>query len=83
MYIFNRNIFSLHTGDPLGTVIETSINNPESMFHQPGGCGEQNMMRLAPTLYILRYLKTTGKLTPSMEEKGYRFIRDGTFLCFL
>lgn len=44
---------------------------------QPGGCGEQNMVYLAPTLYAMRYLKVTGKLTPDSEDKGYKYMREG------
>lgn len=44
---------------------------------KPEGCGEQNMMNLAPTLYAMRYLKVTGKLTADSEEKGYKYMREG------
>lgn len=70
-------IYFLHAGDQFGTVIETSINNPDDLLQTPRGCGEQNMMFLAPTLYTMRYLKVTGRLTAAMEDKGYGFIRLG------
>nr|BAK64109.1 complement component 3-1 [Hasarius adansoni] len=64
-------------GDMYGPAVQTSINNPDALFQKPRGCGEQNMMYLAPTLYALRYLKVTGKLTAAAEESGYEFIRHG------
>ena len=67
----------LISGDVYGPAVQTSINNPEALFQKPRGCGEQNMMFLAPTLYALRYLKVTGKLTAAAEESGYEFIRHG------
>lgn len=60
-----------------GPAVETSINNPDALLQKPRGCGEQNMMFLAPTLYTMRYLKVSGKLTAESEEKGYEFIRHG------
>lgn len=35
------------------------------------------MKKLAPTLYAMRYLKVTGKLTAETEEKGYKYMREG------
>lgn len=64
-------------GDMFGPAVATSLNNPEKLLTKPHGCGEQNMMFLAPTLYTMRYLKVSGKLTADSEEKGYAFIRQG------
>uniref|UniRef100_T1E175 Putative complement component n=1 Tax=Cupiennius salei TaxID=6928 RepID=T1E175_CUPSA len=64
-------------GDMFGPVVETAIHNPEGLLQKPRGCGEQNMMFLAPTLYTMRYLKASGRLTADSEAKGYEFIRHG------
>ncbi|GBM70646.1 Complement C3 [Araneus ventricosus] len=64
-------------GDQFGPTIETALNDPDKLLLKPRGCGEQNMMYLAPTLYTMRYLKVKGKITPEVEEKGYGFIRHG------
>ncbi|XP_035221977.1 complement C3-like, partial [Stegodyphus dumicola] len=64
-------------GDQLGPAVDTTINNPDKLLTKPRGCGEQNMMFLAPTLYTMRYLKVKGKITPEVEEKGYGYIRQG------
>ncbi|XP_035209021.1 ophiophagus venom factor-like [Stegodyphus dumicola] len=64
-------------GDQLGPAVEVTINNPDKLLQKPRGCGEQNMMFLAPTLYTMKYLKVKGKITPEIEEKGYAYIRHG------
>lgn len=64
-------------GDEFGPTVETSVQDPEKLMLLPRGCGEQNMMFLAPTMYTMRYLKVTGKVTRENEEKGYGFIRKG------
>lgn len=64
-------------GDEFGPTVETSIQDPDKLILLPVGCGEQNMIYLAPTMYTMRYLKVTGKMTREQEEKGYDFIRKG------
>nr|BAK64110.1 complement component 3-2 [Hasarius adansoni] len=64
-------------GDVFGPAVQTATENPEGLVQLPYGCGEQNMKWLAPTLYAMKYLKVTGKLTPHIEEKGYQYMREG------
>ncbi|GFQ73057.1 complement C3, partial [Trichonephila clavata] len=64
-------------GDQFGATVETAINEPDQLLKKPRGCGEQNMMYLAPTLYTMKYLKVKGKITPEIEDKGFSFIRHG------
>lgn len=53
------------TGDLLGP----SVDGLENLLSMPTGCGEQNMIRLAPDLYIANYLTSTGQMTPAMQQK--------------
>lgn len=64
-------------GDDMGAALEASVHNPESLMILPTGCGEQTMTKLAPTLYALEYLRTTGRLSPQVEEKALKFIKYG------
>lgn len=43
----------------------------------PYGCGEQNMALLAPNIYILQYLKSTGQLTDAILKKANHFLTSG------
>ncbi|GFW56842.1 complement C3 [Trichonephila clavipes] len=70
---------STHCRDQFGATVETAINAPDQLLQKPRGCGEQNMMLLAPTLYTMKYLKIKGKITPEIEDKGFSFIRHGKF----
>ena len=47
------------------------------MLDLPTGCGEQTLIRLAPTIYSMVYLKHTGKMTPELDLKGYKYITEG------
>ena len=50
----------------------------------PIGCGEQTMIRMAPNVYIFKYLKSTGQDTPEIEQKAIKHIEDGEIiLCYV
>uniref|UniRef100_A0A3Q0RUH5 Alpha-2-macroglobulin bait region domain-containing protein n=1 Tax=Amphilophus citrinellus TaxID=61819 RepID=A0A3Q0RUH5_AMPCI len=44
------------------------------LLQLPSGCGEQNMILLAPNIFILQYLKSTQQLTPAVEEKATSYM---------
>lgn len=54
-----------------------ALKNLEGQLRMPYGCGEQNMARLAPNIYILQYLENTKQLTPAIKEKALEFLRSG------
>lgn len=56
---------------------ESTIANVESLITLPRGCGEQNMMLMAPTLYALEYLKQKNSRNTTVMEKAYRYIQQG------
>ncbi|XP_040066615.1 complement C3 [Ixodes scapularis] len=64
-------------GNKIGPSVQTTLQNIENMIAMPTGCGEQNMMLMAPTLYTLEYLKHKGVLNATLEEKAYRYVREG------
>lgn len=56
-----------------------ALQNIEGMLTMPYGCGEQNMARLAPNIYILEYLTSTQQLTKAIMEKASNFLTSGEF----
>ncbi|XP_011607095.2 alpha-2-macroglobulin-like [Takifugu rubripes] len=61
----------------VGDVMGRALKNLEGQLRMPYGCGEQNMARLAPNIYILQYLEKTKQLTPAIREKALEFLRSG------
>ena len=71
-----------------------TIEGLDGLLIMPFGCGEQNMMGLAPDVFISRYLEETGQMKPEVMAKaellmttGYQreltFMRsDGSFSAF-
>ncbi|XP_052235638.1 complement C3-like [Dreissena polymorpha] len=47
------------------------------MFHEPIGCGEQNMIRTAPIVYGMYFLKQTGTMEAKHEDSGTTKMRNG------
>ncbi|XP_041668406.1 alpha-2-macroglobulin-like [Cheilinus undulatus] len=61
----------------LGDMLGRALNNLDGLLKMPYGCGEQNMVLLAPNIYILEYLKNTQQLTSTIKEKGANFLTSG------
>ncbi|XP_046661617.1 pregnancy zone protein-like isoform X2 [Homalodisca vitripennis] len=71
-----------------------ALENLDSLVLLPMGCGEQNLARLAPNLYVLRYIDASGQVNQQLRatalkniQKGYQrqltFQRsDGSFSAF-
>ncbi|KAF5301333.1 hypothetical protein FQA39_LY10731 [Lamprigera yunnana] len=60
-----------------GDLLGPTIMNLEKLLIVPTGCGEQIMAILAPNLYVLKYLKAIGTLTPSMQQRAMRNLKIG------
>lgn len=59
----------------MGSVVE----NLEKLVVQPTGCGEQNMIRLAPITSVLKYLNRTEQLTTKLKEKAVSYLKSGIY----
>lgn len=56
-------------GEKMGFAAHSGLHDIEKMVLLPKGCGEQNMMRLAPLVFIAEYRKHLGQLEPTQETK--------------
>ncbi|XP_077309896.1 alpha-2-macroglobulin-like protein 1 [Lithobates pipiens] len=61
------------TGDILGTMLQ----NLNSLIAMPYGCGEQNMLTMAPIVYVLDYLSATGQLSSSLKTTALSYLQNG------
>ncbi|KAM8846122.1 CD109 antigen [Synchiropus picturatus] len=53
-----------------GDVFALTASGLENLVQMPSGCGEQNMIRLAPNVYVLQYLSETGRSDPALRERA-------------
>ena len=54
-----------------------ALKNLDGLLQMPSGCGEQNMIILAPNIYVLLYLKVTGQLTAAIRETATGYLQIG------
>ncbi|NXR70243.1 A2ML1 protein, partial [Rhadina sibilatrix] len=61
----------------MGDILGNALQNVDSLLAMPYGCGEQNMVRFAPNIYIQQYLEKTGQLLPDIRAKAQAFLQAG------
>ncbi|XP_067226482.1 alpha-2-macroglobulin-like protein 1 [Chanodichthys erythropterus] len=61
----------------LGDIMGRALKNLDGLLKMPSGCGEQNMIILAPNIYILLYLEVTGQLTSAIRETAIGYLQSG------
>ncbi|XP_052777882.1 complement C3-like [Mya arenaria] len=64
----------------MDAVVAALLDGVDTIFKEPSGCGEQNMIKTAPIVYGMNYLKQTGQETAKNEETGTNWIKKGIFL---
>ncbi|XP_071844929.1 complement C3-like isoform X2 [Apostichopus japonicus] len=65
------------TGSPLGPAMTAVVTGLEHWIRQPTGCGEQIMIRLAPNVYVLKYLVATNSGNDQIEATALSNINSG------
>lgn len=53
------------------------LDGIESMLREPGGCFEQTSSTTYPNIYVLKYLRESGKSNPEIEKKALGYIDRG------
>uniref|UniRef100_UPI00398F2808 CD109 antigen n=1 Tax=Pristiophorus japonicus TaxID=55135 RepID=UPI00398F2808 len=61
----------------IGDILGSSINGIEDLLQMPYGCGEQNMIKFAPNIYILQYLRAINQVNEEIEEKAVSYMIQG------
>lgn len=59
-----------------GEILALSFNL-DSLVQMPLGCGEQNMIRFAPSVYVLQYLQKTNLNNEEIKSRARRVMMDG------
>jgi CD109 antigen len=54
-----------------------TIDGLDALLQMPFGCGEQNMIVLAPDVYITKYLQGNGQLKPEIMAKAEKLMITG------
>lgn len=54
-----------------------TLEGLEALIQMPFGCGEQNMILLAPNIYVTSYLQESGQLKPEIMAKAEKLMITG------
>ena len=57
--------------------LSQTIDGLDALIQMPFGCGEQNMILLAPDIYITKYLEESGQLKPEIMAKAEKLMITG------
>lgn len=63
-------------GDVVSSIV-TSGQSLERLVQQPTGCGEQNMITMAPLISVAAYLKQTDQYSPEIKQKVETYLKEG------
>ena len=60
-----------------GAYMSQVIEGLDSLLKMPFGCGEQNMIFMAPDVYVTKYMKSSGDINPEILAKAEKFLITG------
>ncbi|XP_063818602.1 alpha-2-macroglobulin-like protein 1 isoform X2 [Pseudophryne corroboree] len=61
----------------MGDILGSTLQNLDQLITMPYGCGEQNMLTMAPIIYVLDYLKSTNQLGQALKDKAIGYMQNG------
>ncbi|XP_059162966.1 CD109 antigen-like [Physella acuta] len=61
----------------VGDLMGPTIAKLDSLLQMPYGCGEQNMVNLAPDVYVTDYLTSVNQLNGDVKSKAINFMENG------
>uniref|UniRef100_A0A3B3WDK8 CD109 molecule n=1 Tax=Poecilia mexicana TaxID=48701 RepID=A0A3B3WDK8_9TELE len=61
----------------VGDILALSIENLDSLVQLPTGCGEQNMVHFAPSVFVLQYLEKSSQDDAGIRNKALRYMMQG------
>ncbi|MFC1930287.1 alpha-2-macroglobulin family protein [Chloroflexota bacterium] len=60
-----------------GSYLTQTLEGLENLLKMPFGCGEQNMILLAPNIFVTDYLTETGQIKPEIMAKAEKLMLTG------
>ena len=59
-----------------------ALTNLDGLLEMPYGCGEQNMAKFAPNIYIMDYLTNTNQVTKKIQDNAIHYMNTGGYTLF-
>ncbi|XP_028400033.1 murinoglobulin-1-like isoform X2 [Dendronephthya gigantea] len=61
----------------VGDIMGPALSNLDGLLRMPYGCGEQNMAKFAPNIYIMDYLTNTDQVTSKIKDSAIHYMNSG------
>ncbi|CAB4010718.1 alpha-2-macroglobulin-like isoform X2, partial [Paramuricea clavata] len=61
----------------VGDIMGPALTNLDGLLAMPYGCGEQNMAKFAPNIYVMDYLTSTNQVTKEIKDDAIRYMKSG------
>jgi len=61
----------------VGDLMGPSMDGLDKLLAMPYGCGEQNMLKFAPNIYVMDYLVATNQANGKVEDKAKEYMKSG------
>lgn len=61
----------------LGDIVKTTLQEPEKLMQKSHGSGNQNIIYMAMSVYVLKYILNTKQMNQEIYNNGTKFIRMG------
>ena len=71
------NAFCVLSGDLMGS----ALDDIDSLLRMPTGCGEQNMLKFAPNIFVMQYLSSVDRVTDEINATSTKFLQAGVCTC--
>ncbi|CAJ0956760.1 unnamed protein product, partial [Mesorhabditis belari] len=63
--------------DIIGDIMGPVLTNIDRLVNMPSGCGEQNMLNFVPNIVVMKYLRSTNRADPKLEQKAKKYMESG------
>ena len=63
----------------VGDIMGPALDDLDKLLAMPYGCGEQNMVKFAPNIFVMQYLQSVNEVTPEIERKSKGYLQTGMF----
>uniref|UniRef100_A0A803TK12 Alpha-2-macroglobulin-like protein 1 n=1 Tax=Anolis carolinensis TaxID=28377 RepID=A0A803TK12_ANOCA len=61
----------------IGDIMGAALQHIDHLLQMPFGCGEQNMVKFVPNIFVLRYLESVGQATSAIKERATEYMKSG------
>lgn len=63
-----------------GDLMGSALDDIDKLLGMPYGCGEQNMLKFAPNIFVMQYLQSVDAVTDAIAATSTKYLQTGESL---